>query len=117
MVFGAGRAERNPEMYDTLENILVWVIISCIFVWVVAVAWREIRFHLEVKSREEPMTKRSETGGKRKPKVTKRAAAGPNIDSPNMDPTRREKPKPSPGPPAASAQSGARPPAPAASGS
>ena len=38
------------EMYDTLENILVWVIISCIFVWVLAEAWREIRFHLKVKS-------------------------------------------------------------------
>ena len=41
------------EMYDTLESILVWVIFSCIFVWVVAEAWREIRFHLKGKSDRE----------------------------------------------------------------
>lgn len=32
------------EMYDMLESILVGVIFSCIFVWVVAEAWREIKF-------------------------------------------------------------------------
>ena len=41
------------EMYDTLESILVYVIISCIFVWVVAEAWREIRFILKAKSDRE----------------------------------------------------------------
>jgi hypothetical protein len=38
------------EAYDTLEKILVWVILVCIFAWVVAEAWREIR-SLRVKSR------------------------------------------------------------------
>ena len=33
------------EMYDMLESILVGIILSCIFVWVVAEAWREIKFH------------------------------------------------------------------------
>jgi membrane protein CcdC involved in cytochrome C biogenesis len=33
------------EMYNMLESILVGVIFSCIFVWVVAEAWREIKFH------------------------------------------------------------------------
>ena len=41
------------EMYDTLESILVWVIFSCIFVWIVAEAWREIRFYLKGKSDRE----------------------------------------------------------------
>ena len=50
MVFSPGCAEPNREMYDTLEKILVCVILTCIFVWVVAEAWREIRFHLKVKS-------------------------------------------------------------------
>jgi hypothetical protein len=29
--------------YDTLEKILVGVILLCIFAWVIAEAWREIR--------------------------------------------------------------------------
>ena len=32
------------EMYDMLESILSGVIFFCIFVWVVAEAWREIKF-------------------------------------------------------------------------
>ena len=44
---------QTREMYDTLEKILVWVILSCIFVWVVTEAWREIRFHLKAKSERE----------------------------------------------------------------
>ena len=43
---GQDAPHETREMYDTLENILVWVIISCIFMWVVVEAWREIRFHL-----------------------------------------------------------------------
>ena len=38
------------KMYDMLENIFVWVILSCIAVWVLAEAWREIRFHVKAKS-------------------------------------------------------------------
>ncbi len=36
-------------MYDTLEKILVGIIIACIFVWIIAEAWREIRFHVKGK--------------------------------------------------------------------
>ena len=43
----------TQEMYDMLESILVGVIFFCIFVWVVAEAWREIRFHLKAKSDRE----------------------------------------------------------------
>ena len=51
MVFGAGtRRHETREMYDTLENILVWVIISCIFAWLLAEAWRAIRFGFKVKA-------------------------------------------------------------------
>lgn len=39
------------EGYDTLEKILVGIIISCIIAWVVVEAWREIRFHLRVKAK------------------------------------------------------------------
>ena len=34
----------TQEVYDTLEKILVSVIIACIFAWLVAEVWREIRF-------------------------------------------------------------------------
>ena len=47
---GREAPSETREVYDTVENILVWAIISCIFVWVVVEAWREIRFHLKVKS-------------------------------------------------------------------
>jgi hypothetical protein len=39
------------EAYDTLEKILVGVIIACIIAWLVAEAWREIQFHRRVKSK------------------------------------------------------------------
>ena len=39
------------EAYDTLEKILVGVIIACIIAWIVAEAWREIQFHRGVKSK------------------------------------------------------------------
>ena len=42
---GRGASSETREMYDTLENILVWTIIACIFAWIVTEAWREIRFH------------------------------------------------------------------------
>jgi len=41
------------ELYDTLESILVWLIFSCVFVWILAEGWREIRFHLKAKSDRE----------------------------------------------------------------
>lgn len=41
------------EMYDTLESILVWLIFSCVLVWILAEGWREIRFHLKAKSDRE----------------------------------------------------------------
>ena len=41
------------EMYDTLESILVWLIFSCVFVWILAEGWREIRFLLKAKSDRE----------------------------------------------------------------
>ena len=43
---GQDAPNETREMYGTLENILVGVIISCIFAWLVVEAWREIRFHL-----------------------------------------------------------------------
>jgi hypothetical protein len=46
---GQDAPHETQEMYDTLENILVWVIISCIFVWILAEAWRAIRFGFKVK--------------------------------------------------------------------
>jgi hypothetical protein len=39
------------EAYDTLEKILVGIIIACIIAWIVAEAWREIQFHRGVKSK------------------------------------------------------------------
>ena len=47
---GRDAPHETREMYDTLENILVWVIISCIFVWLLAEAWRLIRFGFKVKA-------------------------------------------------------------------
>ena len=47
---GQDAPRETQEMYDTLENILVWVIISCIFVWVVAEAWRAIRYGFKIKA-------------------------------------------------------------------
>ena len=43
---GQDAPNETREMYGMLENILVGVIVSCIFVWLVVEAWREIRFHL-----------------------------------------------------------------------
>ena len=40
------------DAYDTLEKILVGVIIACIFAWIVAEAWRELRFHRGIKSKQ-----------------------------------------------------------------
>jgi hypothetical protein len=48
---GDNASSRTREVYDTLEKILVWVIILCIFAWVVAEAWREFRF-LKLKSKQ-----------------------------------------------------------------
>jgi hypothetical protein len=39
------------EAYDTLEKILVGVIIACIIAWIVVEAWREIRLRRGVKSK------------------------------------------------------------------
>ena len=47
---GENALHETREAYDSLEKILVWVIVACIFAWVVAEAWREIR-SLRVKSR------------------------------------------------------------------
>ena len=47
---GQHAPHETREMYDTLENILVSVIISCIFVWVLAEAWCAIRFGFKVKA-------------------------------------------------------------------
>ena len=43
---GPEAPSETREVYGTLENIRVAVIISCIVVWLVFEAWREIRFHL-----------------------------------------------------------------------
>ena len=43
---GQDAPNETREMYGMLENILVGVIVSCIFAWLVVEAWREIRFHL-----------------------------------------------------------------------
>jgi hypothetical protein len=40
---GPNMPYETREVYDTLEKILAWGILACIFVWVVAEAWREIR--------------------------------------------------------------------------
>jgi hypothetical protein len=50
---GHDAPSKTREMYDTLESILVWLIFSCIFVWILAEAWREIRFNLKAKSERE----------------------------------------------------------------
>ena len=47
---GQDAPNETQAMYDTLEKILVGVIIACIFVWIIAEAWREIRFHVKGKS-------------------------------------------------------------------
>ena len=41
---GQNVPHETQEVYDTLEKILVSVIIACIFAWLVAEAWREIQF-------------------------------------------------------------------------
>ena len=41
---GQNASSETREVYDTLEKILVGVIIACIFAWLVAEAWREIQF-------------------------------------------------------------------------
>ena len=47
---GQDAPRETREMYNTLENILVWIIISCIFAWVLAEAWRAIRFGFKGKA-------------------------------------------------------------------
>ena len=47
---GQDAPNETQAMYDTLEKILVGVIIACIFVWIIAEAWSEIRFHVKGKS-------------------------------------------------------------------
>ena len=46
---GQNVPHETQEVYDTLEKILVGIIIACIFVWIIAEAWREIRFHVKGK--------------------------------------------------------------------
>ena len=50
---GHDAPSKTGGIYDTLESILVWLIFSCIFVWILAEAWREIRFNLKAKSERE----------------------------------------------------------------
>ena len=40
---GQDAPDETRATYDTLEKILVGVILLCIFAWVVVEAWREIR--------------------------------------------------------------------------
>jgi hypothetical protein len=40
---GQNAPYETQTIYDTLEKILVRVILLCIFAWVIAEAWREIR--------------------------------------------------------------------------
>ena len=40
---GQNAPSETQATYDTLEKILVGVILLCIFAWVIAEAWREIR--------------------------------------------------------------------------
>jgi hypothetical protein len=41
---GQNAPSETREVYDTLENILVGLILACILAWLVAEAWREIKF-------------------------------------------------------------------------
>ena len=50
---GHDAPSETREMCDTLESILVWLIFSCVFVWILAEGWREIRVHLKAKSDRE----------------------------------------------------------------
>ena len=47
---GQNAPSETREVYDTLEKILVGVIIACIFAWLVAEAWRGLQF-MRVKSK------------------------------------------------------------------
>jgi cell division protein FtsW (lipid II flippase) len=41
---GQNAPSETHQAYDTLEKIFVWVILACLFAWVVTEAWREILF-------------------------------------------------------------------------
>jgi hypothetical protein len=41
---GPDASHEARQIYDVLEKILVFGILACIFVWVIAEGWRELRF-------------------------------------------------------------------------